>query len=110
MEAIVLYPSPGMGHLISMVELGKLILTHHPPFEVIILVTTPPFQADSTSSYLATVSATTPSITFHQIPIISIDPASYTSFIALISDLINLINTHVDAALNTISLACLLSL
>ncbi|XVF71938.1 hypothetical protein PTKIN_Ptkin12aG0080200 [Pterospermum kingtungense] len=41
---------------------------------------------------------------FHQLPIISIDPASYTSVIALISDFINLNNINVDAALNTISL------
>ncbi|KAH7525036.1 hypothetical protein FEM48_Zijuj06G0182400 [Ziziphus jujuba var. spinosa] len=30
-ETIVLYPSSSVGHLISMVELGKLILHHHPP-------------------------------------------------------------------------------
>lgn len=32
MEAIVLYPTPAIGHLIPMVELGKLIRTHIPPF------------------------------------------------------------------------------
>ncbi|XWS37902.1 hypothetical protein CRYUN_Cryun19dG0085100 [Craigia yunnanensis] len=104
MEAIVLYPSPGMGHLISMVELGKLILTHHPSFTVIILITTPPFKAGSTASYIAAVSATTPSISFHQLPLISLDPASYDSVEALMSDLININNVHVDAALSTISL------
>ncbi|XWS50432.1 hypothetical protein CRYUN_Cryun12cG0087200 [Craigia yunnanensis] len=48
--------------------------------------------------------ATTPSISFHQLPLISLDPASYDSVEALTSDLINLNNVHVDAALNTISL------
>ncbi|XVF50903.1 hypothetical protein PTKIN_Ptkin04bG0140900 [Pterospermum kingtungense] len=93
-----------MGHLISMVELGRLILTHHPSFAVIILVTTPPFKAGSTSSYIAAVSTTTPSLSFHQLPIISLDPSSYNIVEALMSDLINLNNIHVEAALNTISL------
>ncbi|OMO66966.1 UDP-glycosyltransferase 88A1-like protein [Corchorus olitorius] len=90
MEAIVLYPSPGMGHLISMVELGKLILTHHPSFTFINFITTPPLNAGSTTSYIATVSATTPSISFHRLPVISLDPASYGTVEALTSDLIHL--------------------
>ncbi|WRX18260.1 hypothetical protein QQP08_010747 [Theobroma cacao] len=104
MEAIVLYPSPGMGHLISMVEVGKLLLTHHPSFTIIILITTPPFNAGSTASYIAAVSATTPSISFHQLPIISLDPAAYDSVEALMRDLIHLNNVHADAALTAISL------
>ncbi|XP_022737159.1 UDP-glycosyltransferase 88B1-like [Durio zibethinus] len=104
MEAIVLYPSPGMGHLISMVELGKLILTHHPAFVVIILIANPPFKLGSTASYIAAVSATNPSISFHQLPLISLDPASYDCVESLMSDLINLNNVHVDAALTKISL------
>ncbi|OMO69032.1 UDP-glycosyltransferase 88A1-like protein [Corchorus capsularis] len=48
-----------------MVELGKLILSHHPSFTIIIFITTPPFNACSTTSYIAVVSATTPSISFH---------------------------------------------
>ena len=41
-DAIVLNPSPGGGHLISMVELGKLILKHHPSFSITILVLSEP--------------------------------------------------------------------
>ncbi|XP_007038859.2 PREDICTED: UDP-glycosyltransferase 88A1 [Theobroma cacao] len=104
MEAIVLYPSPGMGHLISMVEVGKLLLTHHPSFTIIILITTPPFNAGSTASYIAAVSATTTSISFHQLPIISLDPAAYDSVEALMRDLIHLNNVHADASLTAISL------
>jgi hypothetical protein len=37
-EAIVLYPTPAIGHLISMVVLAKLILTHHPSLTVHILM------------------------------------------------------------------------
>jgi hypothetical protein len=36
-EAVVLYPTPDTGHLISMVELAKLILTHHPSLTIHIL-------------------------------------------------------------------------
>jgi hypothetical protein len=36
-EAVVLYPTPATGHLISMVELAKLILTHHPSLTIHIL-------------------------------------------------------------------------
>jgi hypothetical protein len=52
-DAIVLYPSPGMGHLISMVELGKLILKHHPSFSITILILTPPYTTGSTAQYIA---------------------------------------------------------
>ncbi|RVW94580.1 UDP-glycosyltransferase 88B1 [Vitis vinifera] len=65
---VVLYPSPGMGHLVSMVELGKLILKHHPSFSIIIFIVTPPYNTGSTAPYIARVSSSTPSITFHHLP------------------------------------------
>ncbi|KAJ6738393.1 UDP-GLYCOSYLTRANSFERASE 88A1-LIKE [Salix koriyanagi] len=49
-EAIVLYPSPPIGHLISMVELGKLLLTHQPSLSVHILITSVPYNSGSTST------------------------------------------------------------
>ncbi|CAL1404832.1 unnamed protein product [Linum trigynum] len=67
-EAIVLYPSPAIGHLISMVELGRLILTHRPSFSIHIVLPPAPYQADATAPYIAAVSASTPSITFHRLP------------------------------------------
>ncbi|GJR65249.1 putative RNA-directed DNA polymerase [Tanacetum coccineum] len=57
---VVLYPSPGIGHLVSMVELGRLIQTHHPSLSVIILVITATFETVATDKYIATVSATNP--------------------------------------------------
>ncbi|XP_027357905.1 UDP-glycosyltransferase 2-like [Abrus precatorius] len=72
-DTIVLYPTLGRGHLISMVELGKLILTHHPSLSITILILTPPptiaptFAYDSITQYISTISTTTPSITFHHI-------------------------------------------
>ncbi|KAL7605692.1 hypothetical protein Lser_V15G19805 [Lactuca serriola] len=72
---VVMYPSPGRGHLVSMVELGKLILNHHPFVSLVILITPPPFETGPTEKYIKTVSATDPSITFHHFPIIAIPPA-----------------------------------
>ncbi|CAL1371087.1 unnamed protein product [Linum trigynum] len=64
-EAIVLYPSPAIGHLISMVELGRLILTHRPYFSIHIVLPPLPYQVDVTAPYIA--SASTPSIIFHRL-------------------------------------------
>ncbi|KAJ6402297.1 hypothetical protein OIU84_014397 [Salix udensis] len=49
-EAIVLYPSPLVGHLISMVELGKLLLTRQPSLSIHILITSVPYNSGSTST------------------------------------------------------------
>ncbi|CAI0546439.1 unnamed protein product [Linum tenue] len=67
-EAVVFYPSPAIGHLISMVELGRLILTHRPSLSVHIILPPAPYQADATAPYIAAVSASTPSIAFHRLP------------------------------------------
>ncbi|XP_024027542.1 UDP-glycosyltransferase 88A1 [Morus notabilis] len=74
MESIVLYPSPAIGHLIAMVELGKLILTSKPSLSIHLLIAAPPYKAGDTAAYIAGVSATTPSITFHHLPPISLPP------------------------------------
>ncbi|KAK7315162.1 hypothetical protein VNO77_33695 [Canavalia gladiata] len=82
-DSIVLYSALGRGHLVSMVELGKLILTHHPSLSITILFLTPPsnqdtpaspnaFTCQATAKYIASVTAAIPSITFHRIPPISI--------------------------------------
>ncbi|WJX66101.1 hypothetical protein P8452_50691 [Trifolium repens] len=78
-DTIVLYPAFGSGHLMSMVELGKLILTHHPSFSIKILILTPPNKDnnknninDSTYQYISSVSSKFPTINFHYIPSISL--------------------------------------
>jgi len=73
-DTIVLYPNIGRGHLVSMVELGKLILSHNPSFSITILILTPSSNAtftqacNSNARYIAAVSATIPAITFHSVP------------------------------------------
>uniref|UniRef100_A0A2N9IVA1 Glycosyltransferase n=1 Tax=Fagus sylvatica TaxID=28930 RepID=A0A2N9IVA1_FAGSY len=118
-EAIVLYPSPGRGHLISMVELGKLILKHHPSFSITILILSKPntntniatgsdialpqYVDSSTAQYIATVKTTTPSLTFHHLPPISefTPTTSSPAELNYISPRLNNFNLH--QALKTIS-------
>ncbi|XP_002276546.1 UDP-glycosyltransferase 88A1 [Vitis vinifera] len=105
MESVVLYPSPGMGHLISMVELGKLILKHHPSFSITIFIVTPPYNTGSTAPYLARVSSTIPSITFHHLPTISLPLDSFSSpnHETLAFELLRLNNPNIHQALVSIS-------
>ncbi|KAI3933555.1 hypothetical protein MKX01_032660 [Papaver californicum] len=68
-KTLVLYPSPLIGHLISMVELGKLILNHYPSFTITILITNMNLKTTSqTTPYISHISKTTPSIVFHHLP------------------------------------------
>ncbi|KAF7148689.1 hypothetical protein RHSIM_Rhsim03G0192700 [Rhododendron simsii] len=103
-DAIVLYPSPAIGHLISMVELGKFILTHYPSFSIKILITPPPYNAGSTAPYINRVSATTSSITFHHLPPISL-PLNISSHHheTLAFELLRLNNPNVHQAIASIS-------
>ncbi|XP_031269513.1 UDP-glycosyltransferase 88B1-like [Pistacia vera] len=66
--AIVLYPCPGSGHLVSMVEVGKLILSNHPSFSISVIIPTAPFETAATHDYIAAVSKAIPSITFYHLP------------------------------------------
>jgi hypothetical protein len=63
---VVLYPSPGMGHLVSMIELGKILGARGLP--VTIVVVDPPYNTGATGPFLAGVSAANPSISFHRLP------------------------------------------
>ncbi|KAH6784003.1 hypothetical protein C2S52_008962 [Perilla frutescens var. hirtella] len=101
--SIVLYPSLGMGHLISMVELGKFILRHQPSFSIIILTLPPLLSTSSAEDYIRHISATVPSITFHHLPAISADLDSFPSIEAFLFELLRLYNPHIHDALETIS-------
>ncbi|XP_071713554.1 UDP-glycosyltransferase 88B1-like [Rutidosis leptorrhynchoides] len=103
MATIVLYPSPLMGHLISMVELGKLIIKHHPSYTISILTLTNSFNTGSTTTYIRHISATFPAITFHHLPHIPLDLDAYPSSDAIVFDLIQRSVHNVTKALNTIS-------
>ncbi|KAI3800196.1 hypothetical protein L1987_35506 [Smallanthus sonchifolius] len=92
-----------MGHLVSMVELAKLIHIHNPSLSVIIFITPAPFDTSSTENYINTVSATTPSIKFHRLPTVSLPPDFSTDFIDLAFGIPELYNPIVHNTLVTIS-------
>ncbi|KAI6696399.1 hypothetical protein NL676_016518 [Syzygium grande] len=105
-EAVVLYPSPAIGHLISMVELGKLLLSHRPSLSIHVLITSQAYNAGSTTSYIASVSAACPSIAFHHLPATSLPPDFSTTsphHETLALELLRLNNPNVHSALTSIS-------
>ncbi|XP_042500094.1 UDP-glycosyltransferase 88A1 [Macadamia integrifolia] len=104
-DNVVLYPSPGIGHLVSMVELGKLILKDYPSFSISILNTPRPYNTGSTTPYINHVSSTTPSINFHNLPAVPISPDSISSphHEALLFEGLPLNNHNVHQVLLTIS-------
>ncbi|XP_030533196.2 UDP-glycosyltransferase 88B1-like [Rhodamnia argentea] len=105
-EAIVLYPSPAIGHLISMVELSKLLLTHRPSLSIHILITNQAYDAGSTTTYLASVTDTVPCIAFHYFSATSLPPDFSTTsphHETLALELLRLNNPNVRRTLTTIS-------
>ncbi|KAH7557709.1 hypothetical protein JRO89_XS11G0206600 [Xanthoceras sorbifolium] len=103
MEAIVLYPSPLIGHLISMVELGKLILTHQPSLSIHILISSAPYNTGATAPYISQVSTTFPSITFHNLPTITLPPSAENNHKTITFELLRLNNPNIHQALTSIS-------
>ncbi|KAF5790533.1 putative UDP-glucuronosyl/UDP-glucosyltransferase [Helianthus annuus] len=103
MGTIVLYPAPAMGHLVSMVELGKFIIKHHPSYSIIVLTLTNSFNTGSITSYVRHISATIPAIAFHHLPDIPLDLETYPSTDSVLFDLINRSVHNVADALRSIS-------
>ncbi|KAK3443792.1 hypothetical protein EUGRSUZ_B03865 [Eucalyptus grandis] len=67
-ETIILYPSPLRGHIVSMLELGRLILKRHPRFSVIVILS-------SASAAAPTPVANSSSITVLHLPPSTAAPA-----------------------------------
>ncbi|BAS74220.1 Os01g0735500 [Oryza sativa Japonica Group] len=64
----VIYPPPGMiGHLVSTVELGKLLVPHGIDV-TIVLGGQDDGGAAATASFLADAAATNPELSFHRLP------------------------------------------
>ena len=107
MEKIVLYPSPGIGHLISMVELGKLLLSHTSSISSItILIPNFPFIKGSYSSYISSVSSSFPSITFISLPSVPVlhgDPSNYENMEHILFETLGNNNPNVLQCLQSIS-------
>ncbi|KAL1532280.1 UDP-glycosyltransferase 88B1-like [Salvia divinorum] len=109
METIVLYPSPGMGHLISMVELGKSILRRQPSLSITVLTMPPPYGGGATADYISHISTTVPSIAFHHLPAVSVDLGAFHSTEAILFEVIDRHNPHVLHALETVSASAAVS-
>ncbi|XP_042505945.1 UDP-glycosyltransferase 88F4-like [Macadamia integrifolia] len=101
---IVLYPVMALGHLVSMVEFGKLILRHHHHrFSVTIVIAEGPLDTPDDTAFLRHISETTNSITFHHLPYISMKPSSNLNRSSIRSEFIHLNNPNLSHALQTIS-------
>ncbi|XP_028767662.1 UDP-glycosyltransferase 88F5-like [Neltuma alba] len=104
-QTIVLYPAPGIGHIISMAELGKLLLLHHShSFSITILLTTGFLDKPSLDSYIRRISQSYPSISFRRFPFLAVESAATPrSPAATAFEFIRLNETNVASALKVIS-------
>ncbi|XP_042503211.1 UDP-glycosyltransferase 88F3-like [Macadamia integrifolia] len=102
--SIVLYPVMAMGHLISMVELGKLILRrYHHRFSVTVIIAEGPTLTTDITAFLRHVSETTHSITFHHLPSLSMKPSPNQYRASIHTEFTHLNNSNLHNALQTIS-------
>ncbi|CAN6720294.1 unnamed protein product [Malus baccata var. baccata] len=105
-DVIVLYAAPGMGHVISMVELGKLILHRYGPhkFSITILYTCGSFfDTPSIPAYIRRISHSHPSISFRQFPRVTNNITQNISGTAIVVDFVRQNDPHVRRALQDIS-------
>ncbi|CAN6720293.1 unnamed protein product [Malus baccata var. baccata] len=105
-DAIVLYAAPGMGHIISMVELGKLILHRYGPhkFSITILYTCGSFvDTPSIPAYIRRISHSHPPISFRQFPRVANKITQNISGFAIMTDFIRQNDPHVRRALQDVS-------
>jgi len=107
-DTIVLLPAPGMGHIISMVELGKLILRHYAhKFSISVVITTgSDWDTPSIPAYIHHVSQSNPSISFHSLPSVSVDTTQTRSSAAIAFEFIRLSLAHAPHVLQQISNSC----
>ncbi|OMP00122.1 UDP-glycosyltransferase 88A1-like protein [Corchorus olitorius] len=107
-DTIVLYPSPSLGHVVSMVELGKLLLHHHGrrgnhQFPITILLTTGFWDIPTIISYIDSVSQAYRSLSFRRLPSISVDNSQKCSRAAIGFQFIRLNAPNVLHSLEEIS-------
>ncbi|KAG5021161.1 UDP-glycosyltransferase 88F3 [Glycine soja] len=79
-DTVVLYPAPGIGHIVSMVELAKLLQTHS--YSIIILLSTGFLDHPSVDAYVHRISTSHPYISFHRLPHIAPPTTTTVSFAA----------------------------
>ncbi|KAJ4962704.1 hypothetical protein NE237_022643 [Protea cynaroides] len=101
---IVLYPIIAIGHIVSMVELGKLILRHYRHrLSVTVLIAEGPLDTPDATAFLCHISKNTHSINFHRLPFLSNNPSPNGNRSMIRTDFIHLNNPNLHQALQTIS-------
>ncbi|XP_044974634.1 UDP-glycosyltransferase 88B1-like [Hordeum vulgare subsp. vulgare] len=78
---VMLYSSPLIGHLVSMIELAKLFAARG--LSVTVVLMDPPYDTGATGPFLAGVSAANPSITFHRLPKVKLLDSDHSMMPAL---------------------------
>nr|BAJ11651.1 glucosyltransferase [Sinningia cardinalis] len=101
-DTIVFYTSPGIGHLLSMVELGKLILHRYHFSTIHVLITTGFDDSPTTAAYIHQISETNPFITFHRFPSLHMETSPNASFGTRLFEFIRLNATNVHQTLQEI--------
>jgi hypothetical protein len=101
---IVMYPAPGIGHIISMVQLSKLLLIHHHLHSITILLTNGFHDHPSLNAYINRISSSYPSITFHSLPSLHITHTTTQSGAATAFQFIKSNAVNVQSILRQISL------
>ncbi|KAK3161867.1 hypothetical protein QOZ80_1BG0082470 [Eleusine coracana subsp. coracana] len=77
-QTIVLYPGAGVGHIVPMAELARIFL--HRGYDVTMVLVPPPVESsDFGAGVVERITAANPSITFHVLPRIQIQPADLTT-------------------------------
>ncbi|XP_052727213.1 UDP-glycosyltransferase 88F5 [Vigna angularis] len=77
-ETIVMFPAAGIGHIVGMVELAKLI--QPPRFSITVLLTTGFYDHPSIDDYIRRISALHSSISFLRLP--PTTPATFTTAVS----------------------------
>ncbi|XP_051225575.1 phloretin 2'-O-glucosyltransferase-like [Lolium perenne] len=67
-KLVVLYPSPGMGHIVSMIELGKIFVARGLAVSIVVIDLPHNTGSSATGPFLAGVTAANPCISFHRLP------------------------------------------
>ncbi|GMH21790.1 hypothetical protein Nepgr_023632 [Nepenthes gracilis] len=102
--AIVLYPAPGIGHLLSMIELSKLINhRYNHRFNMTILLTTGYFDTPNTDAFISSVALAYPSLSFIRYPYVPVDTSPTRSRAAICFEFIRLNDSNVLHSLKQIS-------
>ncbi|KAF8022977.1 hypothetical protein BT93_F0478 [Corymbia citriodora subsp. variegata] len=105
-ETIAVYAAPALHHMVSMVELGKLILHHHPRFTLTILVASMPATASALTSYIDRINnETNLPISFFHLPPVHL-PQSLQNQVDSAFEFMRLNITGVRDALINISADC----